>query len=61
MFLLYALGYWYGSHCAEGTNHCSPLVSGKYYTAGDVLTVFFCILVGCFNLMQLAPALKKIS
>jgi hypothetical protein len=62
MFLLYSLGYWFGSTCADPGNwHCPTSVSGKLYTTGDVITVFFAVLVGCFNLSQLSPALKKIG
>ena len=61
MFLLYALGYWFGSHCVEGTRHCTPSVSGGPYSPGTAITVFFSILVGCFYLSQLSPALKKIG
>jgi len=61
MFLLYSLGYWFGSNCVEGTNGCSPSVSGKLYTPGDVITVFFALFVSCFYLGQLSPALKKIG
>lgn len=61
MFLLYSLGYWFGSNCAEGNSSCPPSVSGKIYSAGNVVTVFFSVLVGCFNLSQLSPALKKIG
>lgn len=62
MFLLYSLGYWFGSTCAEPNNNsCPTSITGKLYTAGDVITVFFAVLVGCFNLSQLSPALKKIG
>lgn len=61
MFIVYSLGYWYGSNCAEGNSHCSPDVSGKKYTAGEVTTIFFSVLVACFYLSQLSPALKKIG
>lgn len=62
MFLLYSLGYWYGSNCAQGISSCPPsLNQGVPYTAGNVITVFFAVLVGCFNLSQLSPALKKIG
>ncbi len=36
-------------------------MSGGVYSAGNVITVFFAVLVGCFNLSQLSPALKKIA
>lgn len=58
----YALGFWYGSTCVEGTDSCPPhLNGGNKYTAGDVLTVFFSVLMGGFNLTQLTPAFKKIA
>ena len=61
MFLLYALGYWYGSNCAEGNHHCPEHITGKKYSSGDVITVFFAVLVSCFSFSQVSPALKKIS
>ena len=45
----------------EGTGICSPNVSGGKYTAGTAITVFFSILVACFYMSQLSPALKKIG
>jgi hypothetical protein len=54
MLLSYSLGFWYGSHCVEGTSVCN---SGQTYTAGDVLVVFFSILMAGFNFSQLTPAL----
>jgi ATP-binding cassette subfamily B (MDR/TAP) protein 1 len=35
--------------------------SGRKYTAGDVLVVFFSVLMAGFNLTQLTPSLKKIA
>lgn len=62
MLSSYSLGFWYGSHCVEGTNVCPPrLNNGNVYTAGDVLIVFFTILMAGFNFTQLTPAVKKIS
>lgn len=58
MLMSYALGFWYGSHCVEVTNVCN---SGQEYTAGDVLVVFFSVLMAGFNFSQLTPALKKIA
>jgi ATP-binding cassette subfamily B (MDR/TAP) protein 1 len=58
----YALGFWYGSLCVEGASGCSPdFNGGNKYTAGDVLTVFFSVLMGGFNLTQVTPAMKKIT
>jgi len=34
---------------------------GKPYGAGDVLVVFFSILMAGFNLSQLTPSIKKIT
>jgi hypothetical protein len=61
MFIIYSLGYWFGSNCVEGNSHCSPEMSHQTYTAGNVVTIFFSILVSCFYLSQLSPALKKIG
>ena len=62
MLASYALGFWFGSHCVEGTSVCPPEWNkGNKYTAGDVLIVFFSILMAGFNLSQLAPSMKKIS
>jgi ATP-binding cassette subfamily B (MDR/TAP) protein 1 len=58
----YSLGFWYGSECVQGTTGCPPSVNGgKVYTAGNVLIVFFSILMSGFNLSQLTPAIKKIA
>lgn len=61
MFILYSLGYWFGSNCVQGNSHCPPSVSGQNYTAGNVITIFFSVLVACFYFSQLSPALKKIE
>lgn len=62
MFLLYSLGYWFGGNCADPNNSsCPTSISGKLYSPGDVMTVFFAVMVGCFNLSQLSPAFKKIA
>lgn len=58
----YALGFWYGSLCVEGASGCPPnLNKGVNYKAGDVLVIFFSVLMAGFNLSQLTPAIKKIS
>lgn len=57
----YALGFWYGSRCILGTKDCPRNISRQDYTAGDVLVVFFTVVMSGFNLSQLAPAFKKIS
>ena len=57
----YSLGFWYGSRCVLGADNCSRQVAGQKYTTGDVLTIFFSILMAGFNLSQLTPGLKKIT
>lgn len=61
MLLSYSLGFWYGSKCVLGTRDCPPDVSKQTYTAGNVLVVFFSVVMGGFNLSQLTPAFKKIA
>jgi hypothetical protein len=61
MLASYSLGFWYGSKCILGTNDCPQSVSKQSYTAGNVLVIFFSIVMGGFNLSQLTPAFKKIS
>jgi len=58
MLLSYSLGFWFGSHCVEVSSVCN---SGRKYTAGEVLIIFFSILMAGFNFSQLTPALKKIA
>ena len=60
MFLVYSLGYWFGSHCVEGDSVCLNDIASRY-TPGTAITIFFSILVACFFLGQLSPALKKIG
>ena len=57
MLASYALGFWFGSNCVEGSSVCRSYK----YTAGDVLIVFFSILMAGFNFTQLTPAIKKIA
>jgi hypothetical protein len=57
----YSLGFWYGSHCVEGDSSCPISITGGKYQGGDVLTIFFCIMIAGFNLSQLTPSLKKIA
>lgn len=57
MIASYALGFWYGSKCIIGADNCP----NQNYTAGEVLIVFFAIVIVGFNLSQLTPAFKKIA
>ncbi len=49
MLLSYSLGFWYGSHCVEGTSVCS---SGQTYTSGKVLSIFYSLLMLGLNISQ---------
>jgi len=53
----HALGFWYGSNCVEGNSSCP----GDHYQPGDVLIIFFCVLMAALTLSQLSPAIKKIA
>lgn len=44
----YALGFYYGSKLIASETINSN--SGEIYTAGDVMTIFFAILMGSFSL-----------
>ena len=62
MLTSYSLGFWFGSHCVEDTGVCpARLNNGNTYTAGDVIIVFFTILMAGFNFTQLTPAIKKVA
>lgn len=43
-----------------GTDNCPVETTGERYTAGDVLVVFFSVLMAGFNLTQLGPSMEKI-
>ena len=51
LFSMYAVAMWYGS----------VLVRESDYTGGEVITVFFAILIGGFSLGQAAPNIAAIS
>lgn len=61
MLASYSLGFWYGSRCVLQADNCDPDISKQKYTTGDVLVVFFSVLMAGFNLSQLTPAFKKIA
>lgn len=44
-----------------GIENCPYSVSQQVYTVGDVLVVFFSLVMASFNVGQISPALKKIS
>lgn len=55
MLASYSLGFWYG---AKLINEKEPNLSG-YYTTGDVLVVFFSVIMGGMNMSQITPCLQK--
>ena len=59
MLASYSLGFWYGSRCVLQADNCKA--GGQIYSTGDVLVVFFSVLMAGFNLGQLSPAFKKIA
>eukprot|EP00742_Colponemidia_sp_Colp-10_P003632 GILJ01003866.1.p1 GENE.GILJ01003866.1~~GILJ01003866.1.p1 ORF type:complete len:1310 (-),score=238.99 GILJ01003866.1:288-4217(-) len=62
MFLLfgsYALAFWFGSIMI--TDHVYNPVSGRNWTGGDILAVFFAVLMGSFSLGQTAPLVKAFN
>ena len=62
MLASYALGFWFGSKCVEGSSSCLNGNAGDTkYTAGDVLIVFFSVLMAGFQLSQMSPAVEKIT
>ena len=61
MLASYSLGFWFGSRCILNTENCPAGVARQEYDAGDVITVFFCVIIPGFNLSQLTPAYKKIA
>ena len=57
----YALGFWYGTQCVSGTSLCDPRFHGNVpYQSGDVIVIFFSILLAGLNLTQTSPAMSKI-
>jgi ATP-binding cassette subfamily B (MDR/TAP) protein 1 len=47
----YALGFWYGK----------KLIVEKDYNVSDIISCFFCIMIGGASLGQSSPALKSIA
>ena len=60
MIASYALGFWWGSVLVERREPNSVSVSG-FYSTGDVLVIFFSVLMAGFNISQLTPAVQKIT
>jgi ATP-binding cassette subfamily B (MDR/TAP) protein 1 len=59
MFGTYALAFWYGSTLiAHGTINS---VSGTPWTGGDVVTVFFSVIMGAFAVGQAGPNIQAFA
>lgn len=74
MFLTYGLGFWYGARLVAQAQEsgCVPHLStgGGFQwsanrsacpTGGDILTVFFCAVMGSMALGQMTPALSAVT
>ena len=77
MFLTYGLGFWYGarlvaqaqeSGCmahlgtdSEGVQQSLSVNHSACPTGGDILTVFFCAVMGSMALGQMTPALSAVT
>lgn len=59
IYASYALAIGYGSKLISDPNEINSN-TGKKYGAGEVITVLFAIIFGCFSLGQAAPNLKAI-
>jgi len=59
-FGVYALAFWFGSHCVEGTYPCEVHDSNDRYTPGGVIVIFFAFYVRLDSMQQILPTLRKI-
>eukprot|EP00285_Hemiselmis_virescens_P019662 CAMPEP_0173408724 /NCGR_PEP_ID=MMETSP1356-20130122/70456_1 /TAXON_ID=77927 ORGANISM="Hemiselmis virescens, Strain PCC157" /NCGR_SAMPLE_ID=MMETSP1356 /ASSEMBLY_ACC=CAM_ASM_000847 /LENGTH=562 /DNA_ID=CAMNT_0014370079 /DNA_START=126 /DNA_END=1811 /DNA_ORIENTATION=- len=59
MFCMYSLGLWYGSKLI--TDEAENAQTGQTWTGGDVLTVFFSVLMGAMTIGQMLPGLEALS
>jgi len=59
MFCSYALAFWFGATLRKD-GHKSPM-TGEVYTGGDVIGVFFCVLMGGFALGGMGEPIQAIS
>ena len=57
MMASYALGFWYGSKLISDRDFNVT----ANYTAGEVLIVFFSIIMGGFNISQITPCMKAFT
>lgn len=57
IFADYAIGFWAGSRFIG--NETTNAIFDRAYTTGDVIAVFFSIMIGGFSAGQAAPCLKS--
>ena len=61
VFFCYALGFWYGTQCVSGSSLCDPKYhNNRPYKSGDVIVIFFSIILAGLNLTQASPAMSCI-
>ena len=60
-FLTYALGFWYAAKLVADDIDKKCYEGNDCLTGGQVLSVFFCIIMGSIALGQLAPPLASFS
>jgi hypothetical protein len=46
ILISYSLGIWYGVQCIIGSSSCPSHISLQDYSAGNVLAIFFSLLIG---------------
>eukprot|EP00741_Cyanophora_paradoxa_P024734 tig00000293_g23878.t1 len=59
MFCSYALAFWFGSWLIH--NNVYNPARGQVYTGGDIMTVFFAIIMGSFGIGQASPHFPVIA
>lgn len=60
MFGTYALAFWYGSDQVKDWYHSYCAAERDGISPGEVLTVFFCVMIGSFSIGNAAPHLGSI-
>ncbi|CAD7928077.1 unnamed protein product [Amoebophrya sp. A120] len=58
-FLLYGLAFWYGAILVK--DGVKNQETGEAFTGGDVMKVFFCVLMGMFGIGSVAPWIQAVA
>jgi ATP-binding cassette subfamily B (MDR/TAP) protein 1 len=62
IILCFALTFWYGSECVKDSDICpAKFNQGSSLSAGDVLLIFYSLVLPAINLSQLTPSAQKIA